>query len=145
MLCDSIGLEPSPNNGTLRLPLKPVGLHDEVPAIEVPSDPVTSYTITPTPTPTLTPSPSVPAVGVDPVVTGDVSTPVTVDIPQDIGEGGDTDANAPPNSTGDAAKDFWDWAKDEFGKAWSWTSGKAGEVWDKIKGGDGTEKETQGR
>ncbi|KAH9883403.1 ectonucleotide pyrophosphatase/phosphodiesterase family member 1 [Xylariomycetidae sp. FL2044] len=28
ILCDSIGLEPMANNGTLRLPLRPVGLHD---------------------------------------------------------------------------------------------------------------------
>ncbi|KAL2037147.1 hypothetical protein N7G274_010143 [Stereocaulon virgatum] len=27
ILCDSLGIEPKPNNGTLRLPLKPVGLH----------------------------------------------------------------------------------------------------------------------
>ncbi|KAF3768672.1 Phosphodiest-domain-containing protein, partial [Cryphonectria parasitica EP155] len=52
ILCDSIGLTPAPNNGTLRLPLQTTGLHDEVPAIEVPADPVTSYTLTPTPTPT---------------------------------------------------------------------------------------------
>ncbi|KUI73442.1 hypothetical protein VM1G_08953 [Cytospora mali] len=32
ILCDSLGLKPSPNNGTLRLPLKPVGVHDEVSA-----------------------------------------------------------------------------------------------------------------
>lgn len=29
ILCDSIGIEPKPNNGTLRLPLKPVGLHSD--------------------------------------------------------------------------------------------------------------------
>jgi len=27
IICDSLGIEPNPNNGTLRLPLKPVGLH----------------------------------------------------------------------------------------------------------------------
>lgn len=26
-MCDSLGVEPKPNNGTLRLPLKPIGLH----------------------------------------------------------------------------------------------------------------------
>ena len=30
ILCDSIGIEPKPNNGTLRLPLKPVGLHSDL-------------------------------------------------------------------------------------------------------------------
>ena len=29
ILCDSLGLEPKPNNGTLRLPLKPIGLHSD--------------------------------------------------------------------------------------------------------------------
>lgn len=27
IICDSLGIEPNPNNGTLRLPLEPVGLH----------------------------------------------------------------------------------------------------------------------
>ena len=30
IICDSLGIEPKPNNGTLRLPLKPVGLHSDV-------------------------------------------------------------------------------------------------------------------
>lgn len=29
ILCDSLHITPSPNNGTLRLPLKPVGLHSD--------------------------------------------------------------------------------------------------------------------
>lgn len=28
-MCDSLGIAPKPNNGTLRLPLKPVGLHSD--------------------------------------------------------------------------------------------------------------------
>lgn len=31
IVCDSLGIEPKPNNGTLRLPLKPIGLHSEKP------------------------------------------------------------------------------------------------------------------
>lgn len=30
IICDSLGIEPKPNNGTLRLPLKPVGLHSDI-------------------------------------------------------------------------------------------------------------------
>ena len=30
-MCDCLGLEPKPNNGTLRLPLKPIGLHSDKP------------------------------------------------------------------------------------------------------------------
>lgn len=41
ILCDSLGVDPVPNNGTLRLPLKPVGLHsdEDTPPVETPADP----------------------------------------------------------------------------------------------------------
>ncbi|KAL4874060.1 hypothetical protein BDV12DRAFT_181924 [Aspergillus spectabilis] len=41
ILCDSLGINPHPNNGTLRLPLKPSGLHsdEEAPTLDNPSDP----------------------------------------------------------------------------------------------------------
>lgn len=41
ILCDSMGIDPLPNNGTLRLPLKPVGLHSDenTPPLERPADP----------------------------------------------------------------------------------------------------------
>ncbi|KAJ5085170.1 Type I phosphodiesterase/nucleotide pyrophosphatase/phosphate transferase [Penicillium argentinense] len=41
ILCDSLGVDPVPNNGTLRLPLKPVGLHsdEDAPLVDTPSDP----------------------------------------------------------------------------------------------------------
>ncbi|OCL05588.1 Phosphodiest-domain-containing protein [Glonium stellatum] len=44
IVCDSVGVTPKPNNGTLRLPLKPVGLHSDpdAPTDETPSDPVES-------------------------------------------------------------------------------------------------------
>ncbi|KAI4616564.1 hypothetical protein J4E80_005838 [Alternaria sp. BMP 0032] len=50
IVCDSIGLNPAPNNGTLRLPLKPVGLHSDHDSVsgnekETPEDPVSSYTL----------------------------------------------------------------------------------------------------
>ncbi|PLN75592.1 nucleotide pyrophosphatase family protein [Aspergillus taichungensis] len=46
IICDSLGLPPQPNNGTLRLPLKPVGLHSDTgaPAVEDPSDPPATST-----------------------------------------------------------------------------------------------------
>jgi len=44
IICDSLGLHPKPNNGTLRLPLKPVGTHSPETTPEEPSDPVTSAT-----------------------------------------------------------------------------------------------------
>ncbi|KAL8916375.1 MAG: hypothetical protein Q9172_006332 [Xanthocarpia lactea] len=41
IICDSLSVAPKPNNGTLRLPLRPVGLHSDptAPEIEVPEDP----------------------------------------------------------------------------------------------------------
>ncbi|KAF2663064.1 Phosphodiest-domain-containing protein [Lophiostoma macrostomum CBS 122681] len=44
IICDSISISPAPNNGTLRLPLKPVGLHTdpETPPNETPADPMAS-------------------------------------------------------------------------------------------------------
>lgn len=145
ILCDSIGLTPSPNNGTLRLPLKPVGLHDSTPAIDVPSDPVTSYTITPTPT--IVPS-STKSLGVDPVATGGVTNPVNVDPvgvdPPTDPKPADGEDTSVVDSIGGTANDFLAWAKDEFGKAWSWTTDKAAEAWDKIQGDDGVEAATSG-
>ncbi|PSR93869.1 alkaline-phosphatase-like protein [Coniella lustricola] len=130
ILCDSIGLTPAPNNGTLRLPLQPVGLHDEVPGTQVPSDPVTSYTLTSTSTPVPTKT-----LGVDPVVTGDVSSPVTVD-PPEINQDEDEVLN-PSTGTDDFSsdKDLLEWVKDTFGKAWSWTVDEAGKAWAAVHGG----------
>lgn len=39
IVCDSLGLEPKPNNGTIRLPFKTIGLHDEDSQLEIPDDP----------------------------------------------------------------------------------------------------------
>ena len=39
IVCDSLGLTPVINNGTLRLPLKPSGVHDFDHPVEVPGDP----------------------------------------------------------------------------------------------------------
>ncbi|KAI0509652.1 alkaline-phosphatase-like protein [Xylaria bambusicola] len=44
ILCDSIGMNPMPNNGTLRLPLKVVGLHNDETTLEQPEDPDSTST-----------------------------------------------------------------------------------------------------
>jgi len=72
IVCDSLGIAPKPNNGTLRLPLKPVGLHSDGPAsnVETPADPPlstsTSSSVHKLPT------------------TSPVSRPVGVDVPEVI-------------------------------------------------------------
>jgi hypothetical protein len=42
IVCDSLGIAPHPNNGTLKLPLKTEGLHSDAdaPVLETPADPV---------------------------------------------------------------------------------------------------------
>lgn len=42
IVCDSLGLPPAPNNGSLRLPLRTVGVHDVAGPGEVPEDPLPS-------------------------------------------------------------------------------------------------------
>jgi hypothetical protein len=47
IVCDTLKLTPAPNNGTLRLPLKPVGHHNDTSPLssedESPEDPVPAY------------------------------------------------------------------------------------------------------
>ncbi|CAG8025814.1 unnamed protein product [Penicillium olsonii] len=59
ILCDSLGVDPLPSNGTLRLPLKPVGLHSDenVPVLDMPSDPPQTTTSAGPPVQTAQPSP----------------------------------------------------------------------------------------
>ena len=62
IICDSLGIDPLPNNGTMRLPLKPVGLHSDTttPPLQPPLDP---------------PGPSVPVNGPEPTSPATYSTP----------------------------------------------------------------------
>lgn len=39
IICDSLGIDPKPNNGTLRLPLQTVGFHSPETSIKEPEDP----------------------------------------------------------------------------------------------------------
>ncbi|KAK1833198.1 alkaline-phosphatase-like protein [Podospora conica] len=67
ILCDSVGISPVSNNGTLRLPLKPVGLHQA--PLGNPADPPDAHTMASSPS-SLTRS-----LGVDPVAT-EIGTPL---------------------------------------------------------------------
>lgn len=69
ILCDSLGIEPRPNNGTLRFPLQPVGLHsdEDVPVVEYPQDPVPISSAVPASTSASIPSPTTTPAPVDPV------------------------------------------------------------------------------
>ncbi|ERS99545.1 hypothetical protein HMPREF1624_04750 [Sporothrix schenckii ATCC 58251] len=159
MLCDSIGIEPAVNNGTLHLPLKPVGLHDAPPA--EPDDPVPAYTketsasdvaTTPktAPVPIPTQSTKAATVGVDPVdktttkkptpstglpsASGTVSLPSSSPAPVDGDGDGDGDNNSdknPLNKVAEAAADLWGWITDKIGEVWSKIKGHGGDADDK--------------
>ncbi|KAK6859873.1 pyrophosphatase/phosphodiesterase [Apiospora arundinis] len=152
MLCDSVGMEPKPNNGTLRLPLKPIGLHDPESAIEEPADPETSSTPAAASAATASPSStekaatttttaqtpaSTPPIGVDPVtatpskglgvdpVVASSSKALGVD-PVETGPPERPHPNEDPEETHHfkSISELWDWLKD-----------KAGHVWGKVSGG----------
>lgn len=116
MLCDSVGIAPAPNNGTLRLPLKPIGLHsDPDSGLETPADPVEASTI-PTTSGAVKPTKSI---LVDPVPTSTgTATPIqTIGVdkpaPQASGADGKSDVDHDDKSNIDkiesSVKDFWDW------------------------------------
>ncbi|KAH8885773.1 Phosphodiest-domain-containing protein [Thozetella sp. PMI_491] len=137
ILCDSVGMTPMPNNGTLRLPLRPVGLHSEPGAeAEAPADPVTSYTLaseapsTPTPEP-LTTKP----LQVDPVTSAADPTAQSKTIGVDHPDAQPT--GAPASGSGEGTEDDksnLEKVEDAAQNFWDWFTGKVGELWDKVTG-----------
>ncbi|KAH9995464.1 Phosphodiest-domain-containing protein [Xylariaceae sp. FL0662B] len=139
ILCDSVGVKAMPNNGTLRLPLTPVGLHDPETVLEEPADPVpteaeedpaTEYMsilpIQTSPTPESTPSP----VTADPVddKPESSSSPVAVDPIDEKPE-------EPAPSNGDDGKSgtsWWQTVQDSL----QWVEDKISGFFDKISGSD---------
>ncbi|CAK7206589.1 hypothetical protein SEUCBS139899_009388 [Sporothrix eucalyptigena] len=162
MVCDSIGIEPKPNNGTLRLPLKPIGLHDTAP-VEEPADPVPAYSKETTAVPIAT-QPTKPAtvgvdpinakptivttsatVGVDPIV---VDKPATKTVSSSSSSSSATSqpaaSSAPGSDKGDNSgsdsdspgkgKNPLNKVADAANDLWNWLTDKIGEAWGKIKG-----------
>ncbi|GKT96133.1 ectonucleotide pyrophosphatase/phosphodiesterase family member [Colletotrichum tofieldiae] len=129
ILCDSVGLIPEPNNGTLRLPLSPVGTHNSEDTPAEPEDPVPPYTTTAAEIVASTTSPATQSVTpeksiqVDPVPQP-ASTEAATDGNQneDDQESQDADEDAVQKGK-EAMKGFWDWLTDKFGKVWDKISG----------------------
>ncbi|KAK5991118.1 putative pyrophosphatase/phosphodiesterase [Cladobotryum mycophilum] len=142
LLCDSLGITPKPNNGTLRLPLKPVGTHKPEDLPEIPSDPepssapATSHARTKAPeqvTTSTSSSSAQPAASTQEASTtasttkqprpqSTVQTEKPKPTPQEPGENqGDKEQDDDSNNS-DSLKGkiegAWDWVKDQFGKAW---------------------------
>ncbi|KAF6818332.1 ectonucleotide pyrophosphatase phosphodiesterase family member 1 [Colletotrichum sojae] len=126
ILCDSVGLVPKPNNGTLRLPLSPLGTHQSEDTLEEPQDPVPAYTTSQTSVPAPTSSSSA----------ADSATPtpektIQVDPPHpsatddaEESEGADEDAIQKGK---EAMIGIWDWITDKFDKVWNKITGSKNE------------------
>ncbi|KAK4042478.1 alkaline-phosphatase-like protein [Parachaetomium inaequale] len=141
MLCDSVGITPVPNNGTLRLPLKPIGLHDD-PAtngLETPADPVEAHTFSTSPAP----EPTKPVL-VNPVSTSSAASaapsntvgvdqpapqPQPTEQPLDSSDGSNSDSDSESDGDeGDAS------AIDKVKGFWDWFTGKVDKWWGKVTG-----------
>lgn len=152
ILCDSVGISPAPNNGTLRLPLKPVGLHSEEPGagIESPVDPVTSYTLTTSGTPTnihttvsiTTPAQSTPVRPAISVVTEVTSTVTSTPSPSSTSSLNKPSTNQPnpqPTDQPPAGNNGTDSDNSSDGNSdsktqsfWDWFTGKVSNWWEKV-------------
>jgi predicted AlkP superfamily pyrophosphatase or phosphodiesterase len=122
IVCDSLGIQPHPNNGTLRLPLIPEGLHDDedAPNLETPHDP---------------PQESRP---VDEIKPGHMERPnqgpsVKPGLNVDDSEANDATESQPDEEAekrkGDEASSWWDTVHDQLEKAKEW----AKNIIDKFK------------
>lgn len=126
MLCDSIGLDPMPNNGTLRLPLKPSGQHQEEDTPPVPEDPE--------PTVEYTSATATPEAPVTVTVTREHTKATEPSAtPSDTS---DDDNSHPESNIFDAVKGAWDWVTDKIHGVWD---GVTGSKPDKDGGKDSNE------
>ncbi len=139
ILCDSVGLPPQANNGSLRLPLRPVALHNPGTVVEEPADPVSSYTLpvtTSTSRPTSTAATA--KVGVDPVHKPTPTAPHPIQVhsakPQPL-------PPPPPPTTGQPSDEgpdkAADGAKNAAHRVWNWFTDQVNKIWNKISGSKG--------
>jgi hypothetical protein len=139
IVCDSLGIDPKPNNGTLRLPLKTIGLHSPETAPVEPIDPqfpepesaaspvqsstqssppVTSASELSSPDPVNEISPIEASSAADPNVVP--PTMVGVDTPEDANV--DRPVVGDDSVVSEEEKNFWSWFTDEINKAKGWFS-----------------------
>jgi hypothetical protein len=148
ILSDSIGMTPQPNNGTLRLPLKPIGIHkpEETPgeqadpptadssASEAPKRPTIAVPPSEVPRPTMPGKPSeTPAHQGDQEDANagdDKGIKEHEDEDQDQDKDGDKDEN---DKDEDGPGGWWDWVKDKAHYVWH----KVGHAWEKVTGSSG--------
>ncbi|KAK3372014.1 alkaline-phosphatase-like protein [Podospora didyma] len=155
LLCDSVGIAPFPNNGTLRLPLKPIGLHsDPGTELESPADPVTTSSAA-----AASDSPIVSSSAIGSVAAPEVTKSAADDHAVQISSSSSytatapSGAPAPSNSIGvnlpeppqpteqpSGDQDGGDTVETGVKNFWDWFTGKIDKWWGKIKGGISGEK-----
>ncbi|KAF4537122.1 Type I phosphodiesterase/nucleotide pyrophosphatase/phosphate transferase [Lasiodiplodia theobromae] len=168
IICDSLGIEPAPNNGTLRLPLKPVGLHSDVEPEESPADPpapaaetttLAGHVLSSTPSaPSSSPSATAAQSSVAAAASSAAAATTTAPAPsnEETSEGGDdegkSDGDDGEGKKGDEEEkeekmSWWEWFTDKVNSAKGWAvdvANKAGdkieEVKEKVKGDKGEEE-----
>ncbi|KAH6638193.1 alkaline-phosphatase-like protein [Boeremia exigua] len=124
IICDSIGLTPAPNNGTMRLPLKPVGLHDDEDDMpnETPSDPVGIHSLVSAPTPAATVSAVMSSSSsLAASSSGIEGTTASLEASVSTSTETSTTTSAPPaTSSKPPHKHWWDWLTDKADEIESW-------------------------
>ncbi|KAI8632873.1 Phosphodiest-domain-containing protein [Xylariaceae sp. FL1651] len=152
ILCDSIGLEPMPNNGTLRLPLKVLGLHDDETVLDQPEDPVPTSTsqdvatglmsILPIATSSSTQQPTASA-GVNPIE-DEPKRPTRPEKPEKPEEPEEPEEPQQPDTPKEPDKDeskgssWWDTFKETYDETYEWVKDKLNGLIDKVTNSDGS-------
>lgn len=162
IICDSLGIDPKPNNGTLRLPLRTIGFHSPETAEEEPHDPpsspslshppVSSGSVLPPPSPASSPEEEADAViSISPIEASSAANPnvvppvvVGVDAPE---ENGVTRPVVEDTGTGETEeeKDFVKWMKEKLDKLKGWLGNVFGGDKDKEKDEGSTRRMLDGR
>ncbi|KAL2158390.1 hypothetical protein VTH06DRAFT_4438 [Thermothelomyces fergusii] len=148
MLCDSVGIKPAPNNGTLRLPLKPIGLHDDSAAkgMDTSADPVDAHTISSSraglrPTSADTVNPARTSSG--PTSSAPTTAPSkSIGVDQPVSPASPTRPTQAPSGSGNGSDDDQDdfsavdTVESKVKEFWDWFTGKVSTWWGKVTGND---------
>jgi hypothetical protein len=111
-------MKPLPNNGTLRLPLRPIGLHndEDAPALDSPEDPPASTTVRPVrpdPLPSAPPSPP----SSSPSPSPSPGSPDSADSPDSPDSGADNPESKPSSwwtEMKESLESFKEWVSEVF-------------------------------
>ncbi|KAM4065334.1 type I phosphodiesterase / nucleotide pyrophosphatase [Hirsutella rhossiliensis] len=130
ILADSVGMEPKPNNGTLRLPLKPAGTHRPEDRPTEPADPP------PSPTPQPSDQPQRPVLNEGPEEPDRPTLPPRPSQSAESNMASDSKGNGTSNA--EEEKDSGDSGslKDQAQGALDWVAESVSRIWDKIRGGN---------